>query len=328
MSTSPGMMPGRLPIFEERVLVWRRSNNSQQQTDATPMAGPQPSEPRSLGERHRIAPGVRRGVYHKIALAPRSLDGPMQDGMEAGASRRTRSVLKSPLIMNASNSTWVTSSSGVVLVSSAPDWRTRLIGVPFLVASIYLGYQIVASVGDAVAARDVSVIAIPGLLVMLVLFAAFAIPAVLLIAGRAEAVVDGTTREAIVRQRYGFHTREQRYPLASFVAVEVAHESDAIGPSNRRRPIRLSQFVVRLRLTDAQGSEPVVRLGYFNDDRVEDARRLAAEVAELAGLEWKDRSAGSVARQARASAAAQRGKVTGWRRVGQFILDVLFPSRG
>ena len=229
--------------------------------------------------------------------------------------------------MKASNSTWVKSSSGAVLVSSAPDWRTRLIGVPFLVVAMYLGYQIVASVGDAVTARDASVIAIPGLLVMLVFFAAFAIPAILLLAGRTEAVVDGSAREVVVRQRYGFYTRERRYPLANFAAVEVMHESDTVGPSNSRQPIHLSQFVVRLQTTDAQASERIVRLGYFNDDRVDDARRLAAEVAPLAGLDLKDRTAGSVARQA-CAATAQRGKVTGWRRVVQFILEALFTSRG
>jgi hypothetical protein len=236
-------------------------------------------------------------------------------------------MLQFHLTMRASHSTWAKPSAGVVLVSSAPDWRTRLLGVPFLVVALYLAYQIVASVADAVAARDASVITIPGLLLLLVFFAAFAIPAILLVAGRTEAVVDGSAREAVVRQCYGFCSRERRYPLASFAAVEVMHESDAIGPTNARRPIHLSQFVVRLRSTEDRASERVVRLGYFNDDRLEDARRLAAEVAPLTGLDLTDRTAGYTARQARATAAPP-GKVTGWRRVVRFILEGLFTSRG
>lgn len=228
--------------------------------------------------------------------------------------------------LKASNSTWARSSPGVLLVSSAPGWRTRLFGLPFLGVALYLGYQAVSSASSSVATRDVSMI--PGLLILLVFFAAFAIPAIVLLAGRTDAVVDGPAREAVVRQRYGFYTRERRYPLAGFAAVEVMHESDKIGPSDKSEPIHLSQFVVRLRTADEQASERIVRIGTFNDDRVEDARQLAAEVAPLAGLELKDRTAGYLARQVRVAAAAESRKVTGWRRAVQFILDVIFSSRG
>jgi hypothetical protein len=178
-----------------------------------------------------------------------------------------------------------TKTDGCIIIEHGMPVAARLFAIPLLLIAAYLGYQFVAALFEDVRAfspRDLPVDVV-GLVILLILFLAFAFPGLFLFLGGKRVRVDAQQRVVAEETHWWMLTRKSQYSIEPLRAVRIAYETDTEGRSGSPRPVL---FTFDVTLVDAQNRGRLIAM--FHTSELADARALGSEVSELLHLKLSD----------------------------------------
>jgi hypothetical protein len=174
---------------------------------------------------------------------------------------------------------WSRTTEGLE-ISQSGSLLTKLLGLPFLGAGLYLLWHFVTGlVGFFV--PSLGQLTIAGVIMLPALALLCGTPGWLLVVTRKRTLIEATTRRVVeVFDHFIYkHRKERPFPPGARVRLRL-EKSQSTGDKGGRTVILL--------LVDIVGENAEIPLGVFGDQEVEAARALAMEAAGLLGISIAD----------------------------------------
>jgi hypothetical protein len=174
--------------------------------------------------------------------------------------------------------TAVGEETGAITIQMTGGIAGRLFGLPFLLVGGWLASQVVGAVTDLVTGRAAGAQMAAGLLVLMVVTAAFLIPGWMLVCARGRVVIDRTSGTLTAVRDYRVYQHREQRRLSEFTRLAVDMLTTASNPRRRAKP------AFQIELVAATGSNVLVGLADDASGAMDLGRRLGA----LLGLPVED----------------------------------------
>lgn len=174
--------------------------------------------------------------------------------------------------------TAVVEETGAITIQMSGGLSGRLFGLPFLVAGGWLASQVVGAVTDLVTGRAAGAQMAAGLLVLIVVTAAFLVPGWMLVCARSRVEIDRTSGAVTAVRDYRVYQQREQRRLSEFTRLAVDMLTTASNPRRRANP------AFQVELVAPTGGNVLVGLADDGSSAMDLGRRLGA----LLGLPVED----------------------------------------